>query len=177
MMRVSPFFIVSIFCLVSVFAHAQQKDSKLLLAQDFAKMKGNLPWPADNISELVTHKQAVENVRKQFNVNLTPLKSLTIRCDEATTVKAVADGIIQRIFNIEDSWSVLVKHGDYMLVYSNLDTVFLKNGDNLSTMQPVGKITNRTSNNYFELEMLLYKNRKDLDPIDWFKPMERSGVL
>jgi murein DD-endopeptidase MepM/ murein hydrolase activator NlpD len=175
LMRVKPVLVVCILCLVGVFAQAQPNSGeKLLLAQDFAKMKGNLPWPADNIKELLTHKQLVENVKKQFHVNASPLKTLTIRCDEATTVKAVADGIVQRIFNIENSWSVLVKHGDYMLVYSNLDTVFLKNGDLINTMQPVGRITSRAFNNYYELEMLLYKNRKDLDPFDWFKPIENS---
>jgi septal ring factor EnvC (AmiA/AmiB activator) len=177
MMRWRPLLFASILCLVSVFAHAQKQNGKVVLAQDFARMKGTLPWPADNISHLLTHKQALEEVRKQYKINPSPLKSLTIRCDEAAIVKAVADGVVQRIFNIENTWTVLVKNGDYMVVYSNLDTVFVKNGDPMNTTQPVGKITSRSSNNYYELEMLLYKDRKDLDPYDWFKPMAASEMI
>ena len=162
-----------------VFAQAQQKQTqKTVLAQgNFASLKGSLPWPTDNISELLTYKQQLAMIKNQYGINGSPLKTLTIRCDNATTVKSIAEGSVQSILDIENTKSVIVQQGDYLLVYSNLDTVYLKKGDSVSTMQPIGKLTNRTVNNYYELEMLLYRNRKQLDPYDWFIPMDRSKQM
>lgn len=163
-------------CCSFVLSNAQQRQSeKPVLAQaNFENLKGSLPWPADNIKELITYKQELENVKKQFGVRGPALKSLTIRYDNATTIKSIAEGSVHSIFNVENSWTVLVQHGDYLMVYSNLDTVLLKKGDSICAMQPIGKITSRTANNSFELEMLLYRNKKQLDPYDWFKPMAKS---
>lgn len=171
-----PFLILLLACCSCVFTNAQSKHpEKVILAQNnFQHLKGNLPWPADNIKELVTYKQELENIRKQFGVKGSALKSLTIRCYRPTTIKAIAEGTVQSILDIDNTWSVVVQHGDYLLVYSNLDTVFLQKGDSICTMQPIGKIINPTTNNSYELEMLLYLNRKQLDPYDWFRPMEVS---
>lgn len=169
-------FLVLLFVCSWVFTYAQPKQpGKVILAQNhFENLKGCLPWPADNIKELVTYKQELENIKKQFGVRGSALKSLTIRCYRPTTIKSIAEGSVQSILDIDNTWSVVVQHGDYLLVYSNLDTVFLKKGDSICTMQPIGRIMNATTNDSFELEMLLYLNRKQLDPYDWFRPMERS---
>jgi murein hydrolase activator len=174
-----PFLVFLLVCCSWVLTNAQQKQpEKVILAQNnFENLKGCLPWPADNFKELITYKQARENVRIQFGVKAPNHKILAIRYDKATTIKAIAEGSVHSVFDVENSWTVMVKHGDYWLVYSNLDTVYLKKGDSICIMQPIGKITSPTANNYYELEMLLYRNKKELDPYEWLKPMEKSQPM
>ena len=173
---IKPFLVILFASCFAVLANAQQKQpERILLAQNnFENLKGSLPWPTDNIKELVTYKQELANVKKRFGVNGPALKSLTIRCYRPTTVNAIAEGAVLSIFNVENSWTVLVKQGDYLLAYSNLDTVYLKKGDSICTMQPIGKITNPTFKDSYELEMLLYQNKKQLDPSDWYNSISSS---
>lgn len=155
----------------SSIAHAQAKNN-----DDFIKMRGRLPWPADNIIELVNQTFLLKGSKKTFHHSL-PTPILTIRFDKATIVKAAADGIVHSVFAIENAWSVLIRYGSYYLGYSNLDSVFLKKGDTICARQPVGKITTPGLNNCFELDVLMYRNTEQLAPYDWFMPSQRSKLV
>ena len=64
--------------------------------------------------------------------------------------------------------SVIVKHGNYRTVYSNLVTLYVKVGDKISTKQKIGKVYTDTENdNKTELYFMLYKDTEIQNPEKW----------
>jgi murein DD-endopeptidase MepM/ murein hydrolase activator NlpD len=64
--------------------------------------------------------------------------------------------------------SVIIKHGNYRTVYSNLATLYVKVGDKVSTKQKIGKVYTDTENdNKTELYFMLYKDTEIQNPEIW----------
>ena len=55
-------------------------------------------------------------------------------------VKSVFDGEVVSVFNIGDTKSVMIRHGKYFTVYSNLSSVSVSKGANVKTGQSIGKV-------------------------------------
>jgi hypothetical protein len=143
---------------------------------EFEKLKGKLTWPVDNIKEIITYQQRLENRRNCYHC-CAPTPSLTIKSDSPTTVKASAEGQVRAAFDVEGVWSVMIKSGNYFMVYTNLNKVLVKKGDTVQQNQPIGQINIPNDENLFELELMLMKLRKNFDPYEWFKPLEKAEFL
>ena len=63
---------------------------------------------------------------------------------------------------------VIVKHGNYRTVYSNLTTLYVKNGDKVTAKQKLGKIyTDPDNDNKTELFFQVRKDTEVLNPSLW----------
>ncbi len=142
---------------------ARQPTELLNTATDeFVKAKGKMPWPVSN--GLIT---------KRFGKFLHPVISgiytfnngIEISTDSLSVVNAVFGGTVSRVINIsEGSLAVLLRHGDYFTVYSNLSSVYVQGGQAVANGGQVGKISN---NGVGILEFQVwYKNTK-LNPEKW----------
>jgi len=158
------------------FTNAQVPSSNNSVGNEFEKLKGKLEWPVGNIKEIITYQQVLENTRKSYT-SCTPPPYLIIKSDSSIIVKASAGGQVSRIFEIEGTWSVMIKCENYFLVYSNLNTVILKRGDTIQSNQPIGQINTPDDKNLFTLELMLLKATKYIDPYKWFKPMEKTKLI
>ena len=81
----------------------------------------------------------------------------------------IFDGEVTQCFSVPGSnQSVIVKHGNYRTVYSNLVTLYVKVGDKVSTKQKIGKVYTDTENdNKTELYFMLYKDTEIQNPENW----------
>jgi murein hydrolase activator len=153
---------------------AEQKDGKirdaryLRLSEGFEGNKGSLPWPTSTgivISEFGEHPHPV-------------LKGVMIRnngIDISTTssekVKAIYEGEVKKIVSIPgQNVAVLIRHGDFLSVYSNLVKVQVKVGDNVRTQQIIGEVYNdeKTGRGIFNLQ--IWKENKIQNPGVWILP-------
>jgi septal ring factor EnvC (AmiA/AmiB activator) len=136
------------------------------LSANFASNKGKLPFPLKGNYKIVERfgKQQYGNLKNvRFNSNGIKLKTTA-----GNTAKAIFNGTVSRIFVVQGSQtSVIIRHGNYLTLYSNLEQVYVKNGDHVKTGQDIGKIYTDTEDNstvlYFELRKELIK----LDPVKW----------
>src|SRR5262249_49322196 len=106
------------------------------LAGEFSRNKGSLPWPVEQ-----------GFISKSFGVHAHPtLKNITVNntgVDISTAKNARARAIFKgevkmRFFVPGMGYAVIVSHGDYYTVYTNLEEVFVKQGDKINTRQEVG---------------------------------------
>ncbi|HSY75218.1 MAG TPA: M23 family metallopeptidase, partial [Bacteroidia bacterium] len=67
---------------------------------------------------------------------------------------------------------VIVKHGEYFSVYSNLKEVFVKTGDTLSTKKTIGTILYNDEDGKTELHLELWKETNKLNPEEWIHKKE-----
>lgn len=104
------------------------------LSNSFAANKGKLPWPVASgyISGVygrhphpVYHNVMVEN------------NGVDIATYPSAPVRAVFSGKVIKVTNI-NGFVVMISHGEYFTVYSNLATVSVKVGQTISTKQAIG---------------------------------------
>lgn len=109
-----------------------------LLSDDFAKNKGKLPWPVTQgfISEkfgISPHPVYKHVVTTNNGVNITSSKNAEVR--------AVFNGVVTDISLMPGfNNTVIIRHGNYLTVYTNLVYVNVKKGEKVSTKQVIGKV-------------------------------------
>jgi septal ring factor EnvC (AmiA/AmiB activator) len=135
------------------------------LGASFESSKAKLPWPVDR-GYVCTHFGI-------YQIEGTKLKDnspgITICTPEAgVNVKAVFDGEVQRIFNIGDAQSVIIQHGKYFTVYSNLSSVNTSKGAMVKTGQVIGKVAaDESGGEGGKLDFLLMIESKNVNPEPW----------
>ncbi len=106
------------------------------LSASFAGNQGHLPWPVESGVIIESFGVHAHPVLKEVT---TKNNGVDIKTTGGATVRAVFQGtVVGIIINPSYHKAVLVKHGDYFTVYSNLATVSVKAGDVLTTLEPLG---------------------------------------
>lgn len=130
----------------------------------FASNKGRLPWPVE--------KGNVKIHFGTYSIEGTKLRGnnpgITLATEPGAVVKAVFEGEVSRIFDIDGNWSVLVRHGKYFTVYSNLSSVSVSKDQKVSSGQMLGRAAANDEGNG-EIEFLLMQENKNLDPESWIR--------
>jgi len=135
-----------------------------LLSDSFESNKGKLPWPAERgvVSETfgVHQHPVLKNVKTQNN-------GINILTSPDIDARAVFSGKVVSITTITSSnIAVIVKHGEYFSVYSNLDEVFVVQGQQIETKQVIGKIHTNLKGKT-ELHFEVWKGKEIQNPESW----------
>lgn len=137
------------------------------LSQDFAGNRGRLPLPLEGRYTIVGHFG--EQQHQQLKYVRTNNSGIDIQTAPGTDARAVFNGEVTSIFVIPGfNNSVIVRHGNYLTVYSNLSQVYVKKGDKVTTRQALGKIFSDSENgNETILHFQLWKEKTKLNPAPW----------
>jgi septal ring factor EnvC (AmiA/AmiB activator) len=132
------------------------------LSGNFENNKGRLPWPVDK-AFIKLHFG-----RNHIGELMTNNPGLTIETEPGAVVKAVFEGEVVRIFDIEGAWTVLVRHGKYFTVYSNLRSVSVSRNQKVDGGQAVGIVANNDAGNG-EIDFIIMEERTNVDPEKWIR--------
>lgn len=136
------------------------------LSQNFADNKGKLPWPVEN--GIITGKFGIQNhpVLKYVTEN-NPGIEITSSC--VTPVKSIFNGEVAKIISIPGAnMSIIIKHGKYFSVYSNLVDVKVKTGDKVKTRQEIGNVyCEKEDGSKSVLKFMIFEEKTKLDPELW----------
>ncbi len=137
-----------------------------LLAADFEKNKGRIPWPVER--GIITERFGVHAhpVLKQITVKN---NGIDISTQSGSKARAVFAGEVSRIFAISGgNMAVIIRHGTFLTVYSNLKEVYVKAGQKVALKQEIGAIfTDTNDGNRTVLKFQIWKQNQKLDPQDW----------
>ncbi|WP_037318443.1 murein hydrolase activator EnvC [Salegentibacter sp. Hel_I_6] len=139
------------------------------LAADFVKNKGRLPWPVR--SGVVTSRFGTQPhpVVKTISINN---NGVNIDTDPGGKARAVFNGTVSEVQVLKGAnKAVMVRHGDYITIYDNLEKVYVKRGDVVNTGQELGAVATSRSSGKTTLHFLIYKNMQKMDPADWILEM------
>lgn len=139
------------------------------LAADFVKNKGRLPWPVR--SGVVTSRfgKQPHPVVKTISINN---NGVNIDTDPGGKARAVFNGTVSEVQVLKGAnKAVMVRHGDYITIYDNLEKVFVKRGDVVNTGQELGAVATSRTSGKTTLHFLIYKNMQKMDPADWILEM------
>lgn len=136
------------------------------LAASFTANRGRLPWPVDNGVVCV-----------EFGVSAIPGTKITqdnpgitiCTPNAGVTVKAVFDGEVLNVFNLGDGMSVMIKHGNYYTIYSNLTAVSVGKGSQIKTGQSIGKAGGDEDGSGGKIDFLLMQDKRNVNPRPWLR--------
>ena len=138
-----------------------------LLSDAFGNCKGKLPMPvAEGVISAPFGKRQ-HPVMKKVTVTNNGIDILVAANSDAL---AVYDGTVVSVSKITGvNNAVIVRHGAYFTVYSNLDVVYVKRGDKVKAKQSIGHIHTNTAEQKTELHFELWVGKTFVDPEPWIK--------
>src|SRR5690554_51241 len=110
----------------------------VLIGENFASNKGKLPWPVEKGTITQNYGKnkhpSLPNVYTQNN-------GVDISTPKNANALAVFKGEVTSVINIPGAGKVvIIKHGDYRTVYSNLQDVYVTKGSMVNTKTPIGSL-------------------------------------
>ncbi len=105
------------------------------LSNSFAANKGRLPWP---VEKGFISGQYGKHPHPLFPKVILDNNGIDIATGEGAPVRAVFEGVVQTVANI-DGIMVMINHGEYFTVYTNLSGSNVKVGDKISARQVIGR--------------------------------------
>ncbi len=140
------------------------KEQKLV-AGGFEQNKGKLPWPVEKgfISGYFGKQQ-----HPVYEHVVTDNKGIYLQTTAGAAARAVYKGEVTSCFLVGNTYAVIIQHGNYRTVYSNLSKLNVKQGDKVETKQKIGTIySDPEQDNKTELYFQVYKDRTILNPALW----------
>ncbi len=135
------------------------------LSSNFKKNKGRLPWPVE--SGIITRKfgkQEHPTLKKVIIDN----NGIDIQTQKSQEVRAVFGGKVKGTQFIPGyDYTIIIQHGDYYTVYSNLKEIYVKRGDVVKLKQSIGIVRTNPKTNKSEVHFEVWKEKKRLNPIYW----------
>ncbi|NCG29309.1 MAG: peptidoglycan DD-metalloendopeptidase family protein, partial [Bacteroidetes bacterium] len=133
------------------------------LGKSFAANKGKLPWPIDKGEITALFGEQPHAFLKGIKVKN---NGVTISTTDGSRARAVFDGEVSKIIILPGAGKVvMIRHGEYISIYTNLKETFVSTGDKVKTKEEIGIVV--TDQGKTEFEFQLWKGTVLTDPSYW----------
>jgi murein hydrolase activator len=131
----------------------------------FEQNRRRLPWPVERgviTDHFGVHEHPVlQNIQVKNN-------GIDISTAQGSIARAVFAGEVSKVFVVTGgNYAVILRHGKYLTVYSNLVNVRVKSGDKVSIKQAIGTIGTDSEDDKTVLKFQIWKENEKQDPEDW----------
>ena len=136
-----------------------------IVSDNFGSNAGKLPWP-------VQRGVIVSRFGKQPHPVISGVeidnKGIDISTTTGSDARAVFDGEVRKVFSIPGTQNaVIIRHGEYLSVYTHIDKLYVSTGDKVKAKQAIGKIYTDDSENKTVLHLEIWKGSVTLNPANW----------
>ena len=136
-----------------------------IVSDNFGSNVGKLPWP-------VQRGVIVSKFGKQPHPVISGVeignKGIDISTTTGSDARAVFDGEVRKVFSIPGTQNaVIIRHGEYLSVYTHIDNVYVSVGDKVKAKQAIGKIYTDNAENKTVLHLEIWKGSVTLNPANW----------
>lgn len=137
------------------------------LSNNFAQNKGKLPYPVEQGIITGKYGKSQHPTQKKVIVNN---NGIDITTSKGSKARSIFDGEVCSIITQGSNSVILIRHGLYFTLYSNLDKVYVKNGDKVSTGQEIGRVHTDANDGKTVLHLEIWQeNRTTVNPALWIK--------
>ena len=150
-----------------VFTNYVEPQESIALDKNFQMNKGRLPSP---VSKGTITERYGRNLHPTLNGVVTNNNGIDITCISGSNVRAIFDGVVTSIFNIPGAGKVIIiKHGNYRSVYSNIQGTYVNIGEKVSMKQNIGSLIKdgNISVCHFEIHVVVKGTTQSLNPSLW----------
>jgi murein hydrolase activator len=85
------------------------------------------------------------------------------------SVKSVFNGEIKAVSNLGDGMMIMIQHGKYFTIYSNLASVNVSKGSTVSTGQVIGRTGEADDGTGGQLDFMLMIENRNVNPQPWLR--------
>lgn len=140
-----------------------------LMGKNFEGNKGRLPWPVEKGT--ITEGFG-KNPHPTLSGVFTNNNGVDISAPKNAQIRAVFEGEVTSILNIPGAGKVVIlKHGNYRTVYSNLQNVYVEKGSKVTTKQVIGSLVTKDGQSvsvaHFEIHQVVGSTVNSLNPKLW----------
>jgi len=139
----------------------------MALSNSFAQNRGALPWPVE--SGVITGffgerpHPTIRGVKVKNN-------GIDIKTYPNSSVRAVFEGtVISIVNNPVFKNAVIIRHGSYFTVYSNLESVSVSVGEKVDTKQTIGRVYYNDKDDRTEVHFEVWQGSDKMNPSYWIK--------
>lgn len=132
------------------------------LSADFAGNRGRLPWPVQQ--GIITQRFGRHTIGRNVTVQNT---GITIRTNNNAQVQAIFDGTIIQVANMAGSYAVIVQHGKYFTVYTQLGNPTVKRGQTVQRGQTLGTALVDPQDGTSEVHFEIWEGAAPINPEPW----------
>lgn len=137
----------------------------IALSNNFTSNKGKLPWP-------VAKGLVISKFGKQKHPILAGVtienNGVEIATEQHSPCRSVFDGKVSSVLVMPNGTKVvMVRHGEYISVYSNLSEVYVEKGEFLSTKDQLGLVFTSIQEGSTIIDFQLWKGTQKLNPQSW----------
>ena len=130
------------------------------LSSSFAGNRGRFPKPVSGV--------VVEGFGFHKYGNITVYNpGINIRASPGAAVHAVFDGEVSNVVFIVNSYTIIVRHGEYFSIYSKLKSASVAKGQKVTTRQAIGIVATDPSEKTTELQFQIWKGGTPVNPSGW----------
>jgi septal ring factor EnvC (AmiA/AmiB activator) len=135
------------------------------LSDNFESNRGKLPWP---LTEGVITEQFGEHEHPDLKGVKIFNNGINIGTNKGSNVRTVFSGVVVAVTSVGgmEGKVIIIKHGEYLSVYSNIEEVFVKQGEKIKTKQAIGKVLT-DDNSVTELHFEIWKGQSMMNPESW----------
>jgi septal ring factor EnvC (AmiA/AmiB activator) len=135
------------------------------LSNDFSSNKGKLPWPVSRghiVGQFGKHPHPVlKGVMVENN-------GVDIKTVAGSDARAVFGGTVVSVFFLPTIQNcIIVKHGEYFTVYSNIETVTVKPNQTISVKQSLGTLHTDKNEDLTKVHLEIWRGKDKMDPELW----------
>lgn len=137
------------------------------LSNNFAQNKGKLPYPVEQ--GIITGKYGLSPHPTQPKVTVNN-NGVDISTTKGAKARTVFEGEVCFVTSQGNNNAILIRHGLYFTLYSNIENVFVKVGDKVTTGQEIGRIHTNVSDGKTILHFEIWQeNKTTVNPSLWIK--------
>ena len=139
------------------------------LSGDFGSHQGSLGYPVSLPGTIVVHFG--EEKYQDLKYVQSSSKGIDIQTRDGANALCVFNGVVSKIFPLPGfNISVIVRHGNYLTIYANMSSVYVKSGQKVHTGEALGRVfTDSENGNQTILHFQIWKEMQRLNPENWLK--------
>lgn len=134
-----------------------------VVGSNFASNRGRMSFPVNKGQVIQRFGRQPHPVYKGIVIESNGIK---IAVSQGTKAKNVFPGIVVNIMSNGGARTVMVKHGDYFTIYSNLSSTSVNKGQHISAGTIVGDIGVDIDGSY-SLDFQIWDKTTPIDPLSW----------
>ena len=148
-------------------SNKESAEEELRLSTSFTANKGKLPWPVENGVVSSTYGKHTSAVSDKVVITN---NGIDIATTENAKARSVFDGEVTNVVKPSASnMAVIIRHGEYFTVYSQLDEIYVKTGDKVKTLQEIGRVHTDHTEGKTEIHFELRQGKTTQNPSLWLK--------
>ncbi|MEX8549164.1 MAG: murein hydrolase activator EnvC [Mucilaginibacter sp.] len=131
------------------------------MSNDFLGNRGRLPWPVANGAIVarfgITFIQGIK----------TDNTGVDIKTNPGASVRSVFSGEVSKVENVDGSYLVVIRHGEYFTAYMNLRSASVSKGQKVSLKQSIGAAGVDPESGDTQVHFELWKGFTPQNPQSW----------